>query len=38
MAVDAEMSFWDHLEDLRWMLMRVVIALAVFYGCIPICN
>ena len=30
MAVDAEMSFWDHLEDLRWMLMRVVIALAVF--------
>ncbi|HIZ04877.1 MAG TPA: twin-arginine translocase subunit TatC [Candidatus Phocaeicola gallistercoris] len=30
MAVDAEMSFWDHLEALRWMLMRVVIALAVF--------
>ena len=26
----AEMSFWDHLEALRWMLMRIIIALAVF--------
>lgn len=25
-----EMSFWDHLEELRWMLLRVVIALMVF--------
>ena len=25
-----EMSFWDHLEELRWMLFRVVIALVVF--------
>lgn len=24
------MSFWDHLEELRWMLLRVVIALIVF--------
>lgn len=25
-----EMSFWDHLEDLRWTLFRCVIALIVF--------
>ncbi|GHU61473.1 Sec-independent protein translocase protein TatC [Bacteroidia bacterium] len=25
-----EMSFWDHLEELRWVLFRVVIALVVF--------
>jgi len=25
-----EMSFWDHLEELRWMLFRVVIALIIF--------
>jgi len=25
-----QMSFWDHLEELRWMLLRVVIALVVF--------
>ena len=24
------MSFWDHLEELRWMLFRIVIALIVF--------
>ncbi|GHT62696.1 Sec-independent protein translocase protein TatC [Bacteroidia bacterium] len=25
-----EMSFWDHLEELRWTLFRVVIALFIF--------
>jgi len=25
-----EMSFWDHLEELRWVLFRVIIALLVF--------
>jgi len=25
-----EMSFWDHLEELRWVLFRIVIALVVF--------
>ncbi|MDR2086195.1 MAG: twin-arginine translocase subunit TatC [Dysgonamonadaceae bacterium] len=25
-----EMSFWDHLEELRWMLLRVIIAVFVF--------
>ncbi|MDR1782726.1 MAG: twin-arginine translocase subunit TatC [Dysgonamonadaceae bacterium] len=25
-----EMSFWDHLEELRWVLFRVVIALVIF--------
>ena len=25
-----EMSFWDHLEELRWVLFRIAIALAVF--------
>jgi len=27
---EAQMSFWDHLEELRWTLLRVVIALVVF--------
>ena len=27
---EAEMSFWDHLEDLRWTLFRCIIALVVF--------
>ncbi|MDD4114315.1 MAG: twin-arginine translocase subunit TatC, partial [Massilibacteroides sp.] len=25
-----EMSFWDHLEELRWTLFRTVLALFVF--------
>jgi sec-independent protein translocase protein TatC len=25
-----EMSFWDHLEELRWMLFRIIIALIIF--------
>jgi len=25
-----EMSFWDHLEELRWMFFRIIIALVVF--------
>jgi sec-independent protein translocase protein TatC len=25
-----EMSFWDHLEELRWTLFRIIIALIVF--------
>ncbi|MDR0505514.1 MAG: twin-arginine translocase subunit TatC [Dysgonamonadaceae bacterium] len=25
-----EMSFWEHLEELRWVLLRVVIVIAVF--------
>jgi sec-independent protein translocase protein TatC len=25
-----EMSFWDHLEELRWVLFRVLIALVIF--------
>jgi sec-independent protein translocase protein TatC len=25
-----EMSFWDHLEELRWTLFRIIIALVVF--------
>ena len=25
-----EMSFWDHLEELRWLLFRIIIALIVF--------
>jgi sec-independent protein translocase protein TatC len=24
------MSFWDHLEELRWMLFRIIIALCIF--------
>jgi len=27
---EAQMSFWDHLEELRWTLLRVVIALIIF--------
>ena len=27
---DKEMSFWDHLEDFRWTLLRSIIALLVF--------
>ena len=30
MEEDKEMSFWDHLEELRWSLMRVIIALGIF--------
>ena len=30
MATQSEMSFWDHLEALRWMLVRIFIALGVF--------
>ncbi|MGL5547163.1 MAG: twin-arginine translocase subunit TatC, partial [Tannerellaceae bacterium] len=25
-----EMSFWDHLEELRWTIFRVILALFVF--------
>ncbi|MDR1763003.1 MAG: twin-arginine translocase subunit TatC [Dysgonamonadaceae bacterium] len=25
-----EMSFWDHLEELRWVLFRILIALVIF--------
>ena len=25
-----EMTFWDHLEELRWVLFRIIIALAIF--------
>lgn len=25
-----EMSFWDHLEELRWTLFRSILALFVF--------
>ena len=32
-----EMSFWDHLEELRWCLLRVVIAFVVaLVGCFVI--
>lgn len=27
---EKEMSFWDHLEEFRWMLLRSVIALLIF--------
>lgn len=30
MATNSEMSFWDHLEELRWMLFRVLICLIIF--------
>lgn len=30
MDTSQEMSFWDHLEELRWALLRVVIVLVVF--------
>jgi sec-independent protein translocase protein TatC len=26
----SQMSFWDHLEEFRWMLLRIIIALIVF--------
>ena len=29
-SIDRQMTFWDHLEELRWVLFRVVIALFVF--------
>ncbi|MDR3127661.1 MAG: twin-arginine translocase subunit TatC [Tannerellaceae bacterium] len=32
MEDQAEMSFWDHLEELRWTLFRSLVALAVFAG------
>lgn len=35
---DSEMSFWDHLEALRWTLLRSVLAvvlLSVIFLCIP---
>ena len=25
-----EMSFWDHLEELRWTLFRIIVALFIF--------
>ena len=28
---DKEMSFWDHLEVLRWSILRVAVALAIFF-------
>lgn len=30
MSEQAEMSFWDHLEALRWMVLRCLIVLGVF--------
>ena len=27
---EKEMTFWDHLEALRWMLVRVVAVLFIF--------
>lgn len=30
MSEQMEMTFWDHLEALRWMILRCLIALAVF--------
>ena len=27
---EAEMSFWDHLEELRWTIFRCIIALTIF--------
>lgn len=30
MAEQSEMSFWDHLEALRWMLIRVLVAWGIF--------
>lgn len=30
MEEQTEMTFWDHLEALRWMILRCLIALAVF--------
>ena len=30
MAEDQNLTFWDHLEDLRWMLLRSLVAVFVF--------
>ena len=30
MEEQTEMTFWDHLEALRWMILRCLIALAIF--------
>ena len=30
MTEEKEMSFWDHLEELRWAILRSVVALVVF--------
>jgi len=30
MSEDANLTFWDHLEDLRWMLLRSIVAVFVF--------
>lgn len=30
MAEDQNLTFWDHLEDLRWMLLRSIVAVFVF--------
>lgn len=30
MSDTKEMSFWDHLEELRWVLLRIVVALIFF--------
>lgn len=30
MSSNSEMSFWDHLEELRWMLMRVMVCIVIF--------
>ena len=27
---EKEMSFWDHLEEFRWTLIRIIIAVLVF--------
>jgi len=27
---EKEMSFWDHLEEFRWTLIRIIIAVTVF--------
>lgn len=33
-----EMSFWDHLEALRWTLFRSFLALFIFaIGSLPLC-
>ncbi len=32
MAEEKELSFWDHLEELRWALFRVIIALFVAFA------
>ncbi len=27
---EKEMSFWDHLEEFRWTLIRIIVAVIVF--------